>query len=117
MTRLLDGPAAGTDLMLRRAPVWLRVVVAPDGTVDALDQLQDTPQPDEEVHVYRQVEGTSSVVFACRTRSRGGRYEGASYRHVPGAPADDLRDSAAWQAWCVAQPGVPADVAVPAGVA
>lgn len=115
MSKFLDGPAAGTTLMLRRAPVWLRVVIAPDGTVDALDQPSDTPAADEAVHVYRQHEGTHTAAFICRTgKSPGGRFEFADYRYVAHAPTAELRDRAAWQAWCMAQPGRPADAVVPA---
>lgn len=45
MTTFTDGPAAETVLELRRAPKFLRVVRDADGTVDALDQLNDTPKP------------------------------------------------------------------------
>jgi len=51
MTRFLDGPAEGVTLMLRRAPIYLRVVHR--GTEwDALDALDDRPTPDETIYVY-----------------------------------------------------------------
>ena len=71
MTRFLDGPAAGNALMLRRAPLFLRVTIdAAGGKVDALDQLDDDPQDGETVHVYRQLPGTRSMVCAHSTCGR-----------------------------------------------
>jgi len=43
MTRFLDGPAQGETLMLRRAPILLRVTRDPMGNFDGLDQLDDRP--------------------------------------------------------------------------
>lgn len=88
------GPATGRTLNLRRLPDWLRVVTSErHGTVDALDQLEDAPDADEVVHVYRR----TFHAFACRG---GGPGEVATYQHVPGldAEAGQLREREAWRA-------------------
>lgn len=105
MVSFLDGPAAGVTLMLRRAPIYLRVTFNPAGKVDALDQLDDEPKPDEIVHVYRKVPGTSGKVHV----RPGGCYEMGDYRHVADAVGDELRDTAAWRSWVarVADPRLP----------
>ena len=51
MTTFIDGPAKGQHLALKRAPRFLRVVVA-DGKWDALDQIEDEPRPGELVYAY-----------------------------------------------------------------
>lgn len=54
MTRFEDGPAAGVNLSLRRAPMFLRVVQNNQtGEWDALDQLDDTPEKNETIFVYK----------------------------------------------------------------
>jgi hypothetical protein len=71
MLRFDGGPAAGHALACRRAPIYLRVVVdETDGHVDALDLLDDTPGPSEQVHVYRRTR-QGLPTFAC-SRGRGG---------------------------------------------
>src|SRR5262245_61519854 len=52
MVRFLDGPAAGVDLLLLRAPLFLRVTRR-SLEWDALDQFDDLPGADEEIIVYR----------------------------------------------------------------
>jgi hypothetical protein len=68
MSKILDGPAAGAFLSLGRSPYFLRVVRKPGGKWDALDQLDDTPEPDEEIHVYRQKQGPMAELVR-RSRS------------------------------------------------
>ena len=99
-----DGPASGTKLSLRRLPVLLRVVIDQDGTVDALDQLDDTPKPTEAIHVYRIVAGSDSRAIVC-SRGRGCRRENsATYRLYEKQPDDaDARDTTNWQAWAESQ--------------
>lgn len=95
MSRFLDGPAAGQELTLARAPIFLRVVIdQTDGKVDALDRLDDTPSPSEHVHVYERVDGTwrsTAGVFAC---VRSGPHRGC---HHSGGESADYRHP--WQAW------------------
>lgn len=112
MVTFRDGPAAAAVLELRRAPNWLRVVVHDSGRIDALDQLDDSPSPDETVHVYELVEGTRSVIFACgRGRFRGGgRYAVGEYRHLPDVDGEALRETDAWRQWTADRAGVPLQV-------
>ncbi len=106
MIRLLDGPAAGSELSLRRAPLYLRVVIDAAGKVDALDMLDDKPQPGETVHVYR---GERDTLFALRddificVRGPGGLQQAGGakgdFHHLDGVDGEQLRDTAAWRAW------------------
>lgn len=99
MIKALDGPAAGTVLSLRRAPVFLRLVRDRAGTWDALDQLEDEPAGDEEIFAYRIVDGTWGVAFV----RPGGRYELGEYRYVGEQPSQfELRDTDAWRDWAIA---------------
>lgn len=108
MSRFLDGPAVDVGLLLRRAPLYLRVVMDRGGTWDALDQLDDTPTDDEQVHVYRR-EGPATMVHVDFQRGRGkgprsAWYQGGDYRHVAQQPDEaTMRDTVAWRAWCQAQ--------------
>lgn len=95
MAEFTDGPAAGASLSLRRAPIFLRVVIDPRGKVDALDQLNDEPHADEKVHVYRKREGSGGHVCV----RPGGCFEMGEYRHLPDAPGEDLRENAKWREW------------------
>lgn len=103
---VLDGPAAGWTGMLRRAPMYLRIVIKAPGTValtDALDQPEDCPDPDELVYVYRRRPGTLSRVHI----RPGGCYTGADYEHMPEVDGDELRDTETWRSWAQRQPAVP----------
>ena len=100
-----DGPARGR-YSTRRAPHFLRAVVAPDGKVDLLDQLNDGPRVDEVVHVYEAVGQT----FCPDTMARTGFAiicppPGASgtYRHRADVDGEQLRSTEAWRTWCRAQ--------------
>lgn len=100
MITLLDGPAAGVKLTLRRAPVMLRVVES-RGSWDALDQLDDEPRRGEKVHVYLQVGQTTSVHICARNRAASGWFTIASYRHFPDQPGDaHTMTRQAWSDWC-----------------
>ena len=103
MTRFLNGPAAGTTLMLRRAPDYLRAVRdIPGGTWDALDQLDDVADPAEEIAVYR-LEGEPTWIHVRRAKG-GGVFRGGAYRLVDPAPPDDqVRTTKAWRTWTRAQ--------------
>lgn len=104
MIKFLDGPAKGTVLDLRRAPVWLRVVIDSAGQVDALDQLDDTPAADEAIYVYRIVGEPTRYHLCCHPRSRGGWRVAAEYV-VHKEPVDDtvLRDNEQWREWAMSQ--------------
>jgi hypothetical protein len=105
VTRFEDGPAKGTILQLHRAPFFLRVTES-GGKFDALDQLEDTPRPDEKLHAYK-AHGERGM---CHIRASGGRsgfYAIATYKLVEPQPTDaQMRDNAAWSEWCHAQPEV-----------
>jgi hypothetical protein len=107
MARFLDGPATNTRLLLRRAPVLLRVVCNKSGKWDALDQLDDTPQSDEAIHVYR-IASTPSTVhvdFLDKAgRRRGDWYVDADYVFYDAQPGDaHLCTPGAWRAWTETQ--------------
>lgn len=99
MTTFFDGPAAGRTLMLKRAPLFLRVVQ--DGQDwDALDQVGDRPQPAEVIHVYRLMD-LNGTVHLNLGRGRGGWYPRAVYRLHERQPEEAVvRDTPNWQAWC-----------------
>lgn len=103
MITFRDGPAAGTLLQLRRSPFVLRVVVADDGTIDALDQLDDEPEAGESIHVYRMVEDRGSYhLWGTDERGRRTRFSGRSalYALVEHPPDDETaRETELWRAW------------------
>jgi hypothetical protein len=108
MSNFLDGPAAGQTLSLGRSPVFLRAVCAPGGKWDALDQLDDTPQPDEQIHVYRR---TSDPMTAhvdgrdTKTGKRFGRWMSIANYVLHHQQPDErtARDNDAWRQWCAEQ--------------
>lgn len=91
MTRFIDGPAEGVTLMLKRTPVYLRVVRNRQGKWDALDQLDDSPASDEEIFVYRLKEHLGNA-FVDGPKIKG-CYAMVNYEAVPGNYSqDDLRN-------------------------
>lgn len=111
--RLLDGPAKGS-YGVRRAPVFLRVVVTTAGKVDILDLLSDTPRKGETVHVYRAVKGTtfmpSDNMRICVMGKDGELTSAASaegdYHHLPDVDGASVRTTADWREWVMSQPEV-----------
>lgn len=105
MITLTDGPAEGS-YAVKRAPLYLRAVVAPDGMTDVLDQLTDTPRLREQVSVYRRTTeaGTVHVRLSGSARRASGFYAWASYEHMPEVGGEALRDNETWRAWCEQQP-------------
>lgn len=105
MTNFTDGPAAGTILELRRAPLFLRVVSGASGW-DALDQLTDTPLPDETITVYVLVENHGWIHLNRRDKNgknTSGTFQRATYRVFEEQPEDMiLRTTARWRAFCEA---------------
>jgi len=104
MIAFFDGPAQGTTLNLRRAPYFLRVVVDEDGSIDALDQLDDVIRETETAYVYV-LDGEPSIHgFVCSRGANKGcrRLLDATYRLYDEQPDDDvLRDNAAWVEWAL----------------
>lgn len=105
MIKFLDGPAAGKTIWLRRAPIYLRVVI--DGeTVDALDQLDDTPKASETIHAYRVIGKPSWIHLCVRGKDRsGGGYWGAGEYEVCDPQPDEatMRDNERWREWATEQ--------------
>lgn len=101
MTTFTDGPAKGQTLMLKRAAKFLRVTQA-DGKFDALDQIGDTPKPEETLFAYV-LTGEVGHCHLNMGRGRGGFYPIATYRLVPEQPSQaTMRLQGAWEAWCLA---------------
>lgn len=105
MLTLLDGPAKGKTLDCKRGPMFLRVVIADDGTVDALDQLEDTPEDNETVYVYFTENTTRAhLLVRGKNRHRGGFRDIADYKLYETQPDDEvLRDNSRWQEWAYAE--------------
>jgi hypothetical protein len=100
VTTFLDGPAAGQCLMLRRAPLFLRAAVdrSAGATWGALDQVEDVAPAGLELVAYRRV-GPHGLARLPR-----GEVALAKYRVMDPQPdAATMRDTAAWQAWCLAR--------------
>lgn len=102
LCRFVGGPAEGQALQLERAPILLRVTRDRTGAWDALDQLTDTPRPDEQIFVYRTDGEPSGWVHIARDRRAGGHFMGRlqAYRIFDAAPPQAaVRELASWQSW------------------
>jgi len=103
---LEDGPAAGR-FTVRRAPHFLRAVVADDGTIDLLDQLHDQPLRSERLYVYEAVPGSifdpdtlaRTGTFLCPQPAASGRYH-----HRADVDGETVRTTDAWRSWARTQP-------------
>jgi len=108
MSKFLNGPASGQFLSLSRSPFFLRAVLAPSGKWDALDQLEDEPASNEEIHVYR-LDSTPMTAHVDGRDPKTGRRYGrwmsiADYVLHDEQPNDvTARNKSAWQAWCAVQ--------------
>lgn len=98
--------------MLKRAPRFLRVTHVPQiipPKWDALDGLEDIPEPHEELFAYEVHGETGSCFMDGRGKDGkkwGGCYAIATYRVVPEQPDDaTMRDAIAWRQWCLARAG------------
>lgn len=89
-------------LMLRRAPLFLRVTSLHDHW-DALDQPKDTPALEETLYAYQRVgtAGNCHLRFGGTDRHLSGFYVMANYRLVSDQPTDaQMRDKESWRSWC-----------------
>jgi hypothetical protein len=108
MTKFLNGPAAGQHLSLGRSPYFLRVCRTSAGKWDALDQLDDTPKPTEEIHVYRRATTPMTMHVDGRdpkTGKRFGRWTSIADYVLHDEQPDDptARNPDAWPQWCAQQ--------------
>lgn len=102
MTSFKDGPAKGQRLMLKRAVTFLRVVEL-QGKWDALDQLTDEPEDNENVYAYK-ITGQPGHCHINMGRGRGGFYPIAEYAMCPEQPPDSvMRSRKEWGEWCEAK--------------
>lgn len=101
-THFSNGPAQGQNLMLRRAPKFLRVTEKA-GKWDALDRLDDSPQPGETLHAYQLV-GGAGVCHIKMSGKGSGFYTIATYAVcVEQPPQETMTTRCAWQEWCRAE--------------
>lgn len=112
MTTFVDGPAKEEAFALKRAPLFLRVTRHRQSLkLDALDQLTDSPLPEEDLMAYVRI-GEPGRMHVLRrgkgTGALGGGWESvARYRLITIQPEDGtMRDNALWQAWCLARVGL-----------
>lgn len=112
MIHLHGGPCEGV-YAVKRAPMYLRAVrnrgatkAVPGSGMDVLDQLDDTPDADEDIYVYRIRSGTEGHVHL-NMGSRGtGFYALGEYDFLPDVEGEPLRATEAWRAWAESQPAV-----------
>ncbi len=116
MTSFTDGPAAGQTLMIKRAPIFLRVTrkrfaleTHPQphqqaDQFDALDQPEDKPADDEELFCYRNTEkkgGGAFIDYGGNKKHMSGFYPMSEYALYPDQPPDAvMRNNARWRLWC-----------------
>ena len=98
MLKFEGGPVEGT-FFCKRAPYFLRAVVNEStGAMDVLDLVDDAPEPNEKVYVYRR-EGEASTFHLNRGAAGSGFFPSATYRYMTNG--EDLRENKVWQAWCM----------------
>jgi hypothetical protein len=99
-------------LLLARDPRYLRFTMKGNDpkTLDALDQLDDTPEPGERVFAAARGESFSAHVLR-GSKPKGGGPRGSWERYVSykvlevQPPEDVLRDTAKWREWCFERMG------------
>ncbi len=96
----LDALMGHKSLSLVRTPYFLRVVKDADGTIDALDQLDDAPKPTEQVYAYVR-DGPPQFMILCSRRNGCRRERYVSYKdYMPQPDEATMRDNALWSQWC-----------------
>jgi hypothetical protein len=104
-TRFVGGPADRRTLLLERAPLYLRVCLN-GSKIDALDALDDEPQPGETVTVYRKLsdDGTVHLDYTEKGRRKGKWFSSATYTVLEAQPGDEVtRTNTGWREWCASQ--------------
>ena len=82
-------------------------MVDQQGNTDVLDQLTDTAERTESLHVYERI-GEPSGMTTLQMSGRGGRGRccvtsiAAEYRHLSDVDGEAMRDFEAWRDWCLA---------------
>lgn len=104
MLTFVDGPAKGCadGLRVQRAPLYLRVVVAPIDEWDCLDQFDDEPEEQEKIFAYRRIGKAGQMHLCCRGRGKdlSGYSALAQYALVQEQPSESvMRDRQAWRNW------------------
>lgn len=100
MVKIIDGPAAGARMLLKRAPKYLRIVIDQENKVDALDQKDDEPSANERVYAYIMIEGTYFSGFVCGSTIASGFFVSAEYSICKEQPDDStLRNLSKWEKW------------------
>lgn len=101
--RILNGPGRSAGHLVRRDPIYLRVVVdQANGGIDVLDQSDDVARPSEAVYAYVR-DGAVSVMHidfkVDPAGSEGANYMSADYLWLRKVDAESLRDNTTWDAW------------------
>lgn len=108
MTTFKNGPADGQTLMLKRTPIYLRVTLKQKAgkiIADALNEIGDTPQDDEELFAYIVTARPVAHVHMNCGRGRGGFFPIVQYTFIEEQPSDEImRDQAAWEKWVDSHP-------------
>ena len=103
----IGGMFRGPSLRLERLPRFLRFVVRGSDwkTLDALDQLDDKPEPGETVIAAEWTRKTTVHIDRVKDGKRIGEWlDEVTYEYVEPQPSQDvLRDSEAWHQWCMEQ--------------
>ena len=101
MSTFHGGIADGKSVALRRAPILLRVVVDPDGRVDALYDPDDLARPHERISLYILTKHPVHMHIRMANRKQSGFYSDGDYQLCPLQPDDaTLRDNAKYFTWC-----------------
>jgi hypothetical protein len=107
MLKMLDGPARGQTIQCRRSPIFLRVVRNSKKEWDALDQLGDKPEYDEDIFVYVMVKYLGWIHLNTGGKPGGGMFMRAEYRAIKPQPTNsEVCDNDEWSSWCKANKGL-----------
>lgn len=91
------GPADGRELMLRRAPALLRVVLTATNGIDALDQPGDEPAIGETVSIYKIREPATRVHIRAQKPAPSGCFMFGEYDCLIDRPDPEHCAGVSWQ--------------------